>query len=410
MTACNSYTSPSGNYTWTTSGVYNDTIPNANNCDSVMTFNLTINYSTSSSQTITACNSYTSPSGNDVWTISGIYMDTITNLAGCDSFMTIDLTINNSSNGVLVTQACDSMVSPSGNYVWTESGTYIDTLVNSFGCDSFLLVTLTVNSTQYVNQAVSACDSYELPGGNVVTTGGVYIDTLMTTGGCDSIITTDLTINSSSVTNISETACNSYLWVVNGQTYTSSGQYQGVLTSSTGCDSTVIMDLVITQIETSIEVTGTMEEILALTSNEVSSGVSYQWLSCDPDFQPIAEETNVSFTPGVYGSYAVEITLNGCVDTSACFNAGPVGIVEGGLAQLRVYPNPTNGRVSIELPNASDNVRVDVMAADGRLVRSESHTSGTSFIETMIDGPAGLYFISVKVGGESSRVVRVVKE
>ncbi len=43
VTSCSSYTSPSGNYTWSSSGTYNDTIPNAAGCDSVITINLTIN-------------------------------------------------------------------------------------------------------------------------------------------------------------------------------------------------------------------------------------------------------------------------------------------------------------------------------------------------------------------------------
>lgn len=40
--ACNHYTSPSGNYTWNTSGVYTDTLPNAGGCDSIITIHLTI--------------------------------------------------------------------------------------------------------------------------------------------------------------------------------------------------------------------------------------------------------------------------------------------------------------------------------------------------------------------------------
>ena len=41
-----SYVSPSGRYTWTVSGVYYDTIPSAAGCDSVLTLNLTINQPT----------------------------------------------------------------------------------------------------------------------------------------------------------------------------------------------------------------------------------------------------------------------------------------------------------------------------------------------------------------------------
>jgi len=50
---------------------------------------------TTSSITELACDSYTSPSGNYIWTSSGNYIDdTIPNVAGCDSIITIDLTVN----------------------------------------------------------------------------------------------------------------------------------------------------------------------------------------------------------------------------------------------------------------------------------------------------------------------------
>ena len=44
--ACSSYTSPSGNYEWTSTGMYNDTLPSVAGCDSVLTVDLTINGST----------------------------------------------------------------------------------------------------------------------------------------------------------------------------------------------------------------------------------------------------------------------------------------------------------------------------------------------------------------------------
>ncbi len=61
-----------------------------------------------SSVAVTACDSYTSPSGNYTWTSTGIYIDTIPNFVGCDSIMTITLTVNNSSTHSISDTACDN--------------------------------------------------------------------------------------------------------------------------------------------------------------------------------------------------------------------------------------------------------------------------------------------------------------
>lgn len=101
--------------------------------------------STSSNISTVACNSYSGPSGQS-WTSSGVYSDTITNTAGCDSIITINLTIKNSTTSSLSVNACNSYVSPSGNYTWSISGTYSDTLQNAAGCDSVMSINLTVTS------------------------------------------------------------------------------------------------------------------------------------------------------------------------------------------------------------------------------------------------------------------------
>jgi len=122
---CTSYTVPSGDETYFASGTYTDTIPNAAMCDSIITINLTIHNNTTSTISPSACTSYTVPSGDETYFASGTYMDTIPTVAGCDSIITINLTIvssityyqdfdNDGLGNVAVTQ---SACSPPPGYV-----------------------------------------------------------------------------------------------------------------------------------------------------------------------------------------------------------------------------------------------------------------------------------------------------
>ncbi|WP_343634804.1 MopE-related protein [Fluviicola sp.] len=114
---CTSYTVPSGDETYFASGVYHDTIPNAAGCDSVLTINLTIKNNTTSTISPIACGSYTVPSGDETYMTSGTYNDTIPNAVGCDSIMTINLTITGS-----ITYYQDSDADGFGNPAVSQTG------------------------------------------------------------------------------------------------------------------------------------------------------------------------------------------------------------------------------------------------------------------------------------------------
>lgn len=145
--SCLQYKSPSGKYTWNTSGVYGDTIKNVSGCDSVITISLTIVNNSTSSISPTSCNTFKSPSGKYTWSTTGTYKDTLANSNGCDSIITVNLTIANFSTSTISPVFCKSYKSPSGKYTWTQSGTYLDSTKTTSGCDSIITVNLTINKT-----------------------------------------------------------------------------------------------------------------------------------------------------------------------------------------------------------------------------------------------------------------------
>ena len=63
-------------------------------------------------------------------------------MAGCDSTLTIDLTINNQTSGNIIAETCDTY--ELNDSLYTESGVYTQILTNVNGCDSILTLNLTV--------------------------------------------------------------------------------------------------------------------------------------------------------------------------------------------------------------------------------------------------------------------------
>jgi trimeric autotransporter adhesin len=192
--ACDSYIWDG--VTYTTGGYYNAVCIDLNGCDSLVDLYLTINNSDAVDVPVSACDSYEWDGVQ--YNTTGMYTNKYTNFQGCDSVVTLDLTINNSDTTFLPVSACDD------SYFWDgeqydTTGMYTNIYTNFQGCDSVVTLDLTINNSDTTFLSVSACDSYTWTDGTGLkyTESGTY-NKVTNSEGCDSTLILNLTINSCS--------------------------------------------------------------------------------------------------------------------------------------------------------------------------------------------------------------------
>ncbi len=316
---------------------------------------MTINQPTSSSVTVTTCGSYTWAENGTTYTTSGSYPVVLAggNANGCDSTVTLILTINQPTSSSVTEVAC-------GSYTWAENGT-----------------------------------TYTTSGSYPVVLAGANAN------GCDSTVTLVLTINQPTSSTVTATACESYTWTENGTTYTTSGSYPVVLAgaNANGCDSTVTLVLTITGLPTA---TATDNGDATITA---SAGTSYQWINCATN-TAIGGATSQTYTATANGDYAVVVTnAGGCSDTSSCVNIDYIGLTEITDASIQVFPNPTNSDVTITMTAAE--ATVEVVDAQGKLLQAVTVGNGEKVNLSTYE--TGVYFLRIRTVNGST-LERVVKQ
>lgn len=225
-------------------GIYYDTLTNALGCDSFITLNLTVNDTSHYSFTVNIC-IFDSFYFNDQYRkFSGFYRDTLTNYRGCDSFVFLTLVVNNNSFYNFNRTRCSNNPMFFKNQWLTASGVYRDTLTNSKGCDSFITLNYTLRDTSYYEYDVEICqgETYNF-NGNIKNTTGKYYHTLMNSVGCDSLIVLNLTVRPVKYKYIDTSVCNGTSYFFKGQFYSLAGTYIDTLNTSYGCDSFVVLKL-----------------------------------------------------------------------------------------------------------------------------------------------------------------------
>lgn len=193
--SCQSYTWPVTGETLTEGGLYEAVLVNAEGCDSAIILDLKISNPDTLLIEASACDTYFWPASGETYTEDGRHMIITQNYQGCDSIMILDLDINYPSGKVIELEVCDKYKWTLDQNTYTHSGNYFYTLTNAAGCDSIITLALTVHPIYNKADTINALGTYFWPAsGKTYTESGTYPLYLSDDNGCDSILILHLDI------------------------------------------------------------------------------------------------------------------------------------------------------------------------------------------------------------------------
>lgn len=144
------------------------------------------------------------------------------------------------------------------------------------------------------------------------------------------------------------------------------------------------------------------------TLTAAEAGATYQWYTCSagPVYTIIPGATSQSYTATAIGSYAVDVTKNGCTTRSTCFDVATLGTSSFDMNALTVYPNPVVDILSIRYNE--EITAINVYDLSGRLVKQITPNQ-TEVEVNMSELAAAMYIVKVNAGGNQTEI-KVIKK
>ena len=254
--ACVSYTW--NDQTYDETGDYTQHFENVFGCDSTVILHLTINQSLATDEHITICdNELPYTYGDTVFEVGTPALSVVqyhfTSTSGCDSTVTLYLTVNPTYSIDTTVNICENLVPFIWNdndlYSYIESGDYDIPFQTVNGCDSIIHLHLNVNPTYVQDTTVSVCQGalpYHFDESHVFNQTGIYTVNLLTASGCDSIWNLHLTVTPNAEHTFSQTICDSELpFTYMGQQFESAGEYDITETDDDNCLSITHFTLIV---------------------------------------------------------------------------------------------------------------------------------------------------------------------
>ncbi|WP_338395407.1 hypothetical protein [Fulvitalea axinellae] len=232
-------------------GVYRDTVRSLLSCDTVKSFELRVRPNVNRSAVATFCSGDSVLFAGQYVKTGGVFQDVATTVFGCDSIniLTVDLHARAFKQVEMNLCENDSLLF-GGEYI-KESGFYIDTLVTEQGCDSVIQLNLNMldRLEHRISMEVCSGESVFFAGAQRNQT-GTYFNNLVSEDGCDSTVVLDLTVGETLRSRQQYTICRGDSVLIADRYFKTSQTFDLDLTASSGCDSIVTVDIRVNNTDT----------------------------------------------------------------------------------------------------------------------------------------------------------------
>jgi hypothetical protein len=228
-----------------------DTIAAVSGCDTVVTINVTVDPYETSSVNASFCPGDSVQVHGQWYNTAGTFMDTIPAVSGCDTVVTIDITADPYETNTIDVSHCPNDSVQVGGIWYTGPGTFMDTIAAVSGCDTIVTINVTVDPFETNTVDASYC-----PGDSVLVYGmwystpGTFMDTIPAISGCDTVVTISISESLLEQVVIDVSHCPNDSVQVNGTWFTGPGTFLDTIPAASGCDTAVTINVVVDPFET----------------------------------------------------------------------------------------------------------------------------------------------------------------
>ena len=174
-------------------GAYTQVFQNDEGCDSTVTINITTLQNSESQLYFKLCDEESILVNGIDYKTSGLFNQILTNKIGCDSTITLIIEKFNKTESLINIQLCDEESGIVNGVIYNESGNYIQIVDNSNGCDSIININVQKGRSSFEQKIYSLCDDNPIVvNGQTYDKLGTFITQLSTTTGCDSVLTVQI--------------------------------------------------------------------------------------------------------------------------------------------------------------------------------------------------------------------------